>query len=143
MAKDDLLPHLYDLLQRAISTPIIERIFAFVVDIFVAAALTVVPVVGIALAPIYFFVKDILPFNGHTSFGKAVYHIRVVNIQDNAPLSRTMMFKAVVRNIIILIPLLNLVDLYYLLATGKRLVDNWIETDVVLFDESLETKDIH
>lgn len=137
MAKDDLLPHLYELLQNAISSPIIERIFAFVVDIFVAVALTVVPVIGVGLAGLYFFVKDILPFNGKTSFGKAVYHIRVVNIQDNSPLTKQMMFKAVVRNIFILIPLLNIVDLYYLLSTGKRLVDIWIETDVVSFDEAL------
>lgn len=139
MAKDDFLPHLYELIQNAVSSPIIERILAFVVDVFVIAALTIVPVLGIFLAPIYFFIKDILPFNGHTSFGKAVYHIRVVNAQDNAPLTKQMMFKSVVRNIIILIPLLNLVDFYYLLATGKRLIDSWVETDVVSFEEPLES----
>ncbi|MDO4461712.1 MAG: hypothetical protein Q4C30_04340 [Bacteroidia bacterium] len=137
MAKDDLLMHLYELLQNAISSPIIERFFAFVVDVFVMVAFTVIPVVGIVLSGVYFLIKDIVPLNGHTSFGKAVYHMRVVNTQDNAPLSKLMMFKAVVRNIFILIPFLNIVDIYFLLSTGKRLIDTWIETDVALFEETL------
>lgn len=137
MAKDDFVPYLLQLVSNALSSPIIEREIAFIVDLFVVAALTFIPIIGLPLAILYFLVKDILPFSGNTSFGKSVYHIRVVNAQDNAPLSKQFMFKAVVRNVIILIPILNIVDGFYLISTGKRLADIWVETDVVSYEESL------
>ena len=137
MAKDDFVPYLLQLVSNALSSPIIEREIAFVVDLFVVAALTFIPIIGLPLAIVYFLVKDILPFSGNTSFGKSVSPIRIVNAQDNTPLSKQFLFKAVVRNVIILIPVLNIVDGFYLISTGKRLADIWVETDVVSYEESL------
>lgn len=120
------------------------RIIAALIDMLVAAGLIILVLLVLPdffskiawLAGMaYTIVRDSLPFLGGQSVGKKVMKIRVVT-QDDEPLTGNWE-KAAVRNAILVIPFLNLVELAVLLMRdnqpdrGRRLGDDWAKTKVV------------
>ncbi len=93
----------------------------------------------------YMIVRDSLPFLDGQSIGKKVMKIRVVTL-DNQPLTKNWE-KALIRNAILVIPLLNLVELAVLLMRdgqadrGRRLGDEWAKTKVVAVMPPVEEPD--
>ena len=83
----------------------------------------------------YMIVRDSLPFLDGQSVGKKVMKLRVTTLDDQ-PLTKNWE-KALIRNVILVIPLLNLVELAVLLMRdgqadrGRRLGDEWAKTKVV------------
>ncbi|MBP5364922.1 MAG: hypothetical protein J6Y82_03250 [Bacteroidales bacterium] len=106
----------------------LEREVAFLIDIVICATIAIFPRIGFIISALYFFLKDALPFGGASSFGKSIYGLKVKDADDQPV--RHFWRKTIVRNLIIVIPILNLVDIYYFLKTGVRLADEWTSTKV-------------
>lgn len=120
------------------------RIIAALIDMLVAAGITIL---GLLVLPdflskivwlagmAYMITRDSLSFLGGQSVGKKVMNIRVVT-QDGQPLTGNWE-KAAIRNAILVIPFLNLVELAVLLMRdnqserGRRLGDDWAKTKVI------------
>lgn len=86
---------------------------------------------GIITALGYSLFKDALPYLNGVSIGKRIMGMRVVSYEDGKPLTHNYK-KAIVREIITFIPLLNLVDIAFILRSeGRRLGDEWADTIVV------------
>lgn len=124
-----LRAHACQLLANATTTRWLEREVAFIIDVIIVALLSVFPRVGFFFGLLYFLFRDSLPFGAGCSFGKSLYRLVVAN-SDSAQ-SRANWRKTLIRNIIYFIPILNLVDIYYFLRSGRRLIDIWLEIDVV------------
>ena len=107
----------------------LKRIAALVIDFFVCLAISLLPLFGWIVAIAFFCLRDALPFSGRRSFGKSVYKLRIVDSTDHA--TRLSWRKFVLRNIILFIPILNLVDIYTYATTGSRLADVWTSTEVI------------
>lgn len=86
---------------------------------------------GIIAALVYSFAKDALPYLNGVSIGKRIMGIRVVSYQDGRPITHDYK-KAIVREIVTFIPLLNLIDIAFIFrGEGRRLGDEWADTIVV------------
>ncbi len=83
----------------------------------------------------YLIVRDSLPFLGGQSIGKKAMKIKVVKLDDQ-PITGNWE-AAVLRNLILVIPLLGLIELFILLTRedkpdrGRRLGDEWAKTKVI------------
>jgi len=83
----------------------------------------------------YMLLRDSMPFLGGQSIGKKAMKIRAVTLDDK-PLTGNWE-KAVIRNLILVIPPLGLIELFILLTRedkpdrGRRLGDEWAKTKVV------------
>jgi uncharacterized RDD family membrane protein YckC len=87
--------------------------------------------VGILLALIYLLVKDALPFLNGQSLGKKAMSIRVID-NNNASMITNEYGKAISREIVQWIPLLNIIDAIMVFSdNGRRLGDKWADTYVV------------
>ena len=87
--------------------------------------------IGIFLALVYLLVKDALPFLNGQSLGKKAMSIRVID-NNTASIITNEYGKAISREIIQWIPLLNLVDAIMVFSSGgRRLGDKWADTYVV------------
>ncbi len=84
----------------------------------------------------YMLLRDSLPFLGGQSIGKKAMKIKAVTLDDK-PLTGKWE-AAVVRNLILVIPPLGLIELFILLTRedkpdrGRRLGDEWAKTKVIL-----------
>jgi len=107
-----------------------ERMMAFFIDCVISFGLGMFPKIGWIFGLIYFLLKDSLYFNKGQSFGKQIMKIRVVCTSTNESLINYPQ-KSIIRNLILLIPFLNLVEIYFFLFRTKRLGDIWSETSVV------------
>ncbi|MEO8616847.1 MAG: RDD family protein [Luteolibacter sp.] len=87
----------------------------------------------------YLIVRDSLPFLGGQSVGKKAMKIKVVTLDDKS-LSGNWE-AAVIRNLILVIPLMGLVEVFILLTRedkperGRRLGDEWAKTKVIIAPE--------
>jgi len=111
-------------------TPLFEeRLMAFVIDFVISFGLSLFPKIGWIFGLMYFLLKDSLYFNKGQSFGKRIMKLQVVTEPGHENLIKYPQ-KSIVRNLILLIPILNLVECYYFLFRTKRLGEIWSETAV-------------
>ncbi len=106
------------------------RLFAFAVDLGIAVGLSLFPRIGWIFGLIYFLFKDSMPFNKGHSYGRRLFKIKLVSKVDgqlliNAP------EKSLIRQIVLLIPLLNLYEVYLFFFENVRFGEQWSETTVV------------
>lgn len=120
------------------TAPFIERILAAVIDLIIVAGLMMLPRVGWLIALLYFLSKDSLPFLQGQSLGKHLLHLKVIILPGQDDLIRYPE-KSIIRGLVFLIPILNLVDLWFFFTRGRRLADFWTQTTVVRY--SPEDKD--
>lgn len=114
-----------------------ERLLAGLVDLVIAAGLSLFPRVGWMIGLIYLLSKDALPFLNGQSFGKKMFNLRVVVLPQLAAMTGEAE-KSVIRGLLLIIPVLNLIDLWHLITRKVRLADQWAETRVV-YNEEWET----
>ena len=87
----------------------------------------------------YLVVRDSLPFLGGQSVGKKAMKIKAVTLDDKPLVGNWE--AAVVRNLILVIPPLGLIEIFILLTRedkpdrGRRLGDEWAKTKVVIVNE--------
>ncbi len=125
----DVLARAKELLIGVITRPRIEREVALVVDLGLCLALisfpiTLVKVVGVG----YFLFRDGMAITGGQSFGKNIYDLRVVRSATKRRIGLRVSF---LRNLLTLVPILNIIDLWYFIRDGKRLYDTWLGLEVV------------
>ena len=107
-----------------------ERILAAVIDVSITFGLTLFPRIGWIFGLIYFLFKDCLPFTNGQSFGRRLFNLKVVHIKDGSSLVGNP-DKALIRQIIFFVPILNLIEVYYFLFRKKRKAELWSETEIV------------
>ncbi|MDG5799726.1 hypothetical protein QA597_05035 [Marinilabiliaceae bacterium ANBcel2] len=117
--------------------PLIERITAAIIDIIIVIGLCFFPRIGWMFGIIYHLTKDSLPLLKGQSLGKQLLNIRTLAMPQKVPLS-VYPEKSVIRGLVMLIPILNIIDAWFLLSKGYRLADKWAQTTVVFVhdDES-------
>ena len=108
----------------------LEREISFVVDMIVCLTIAIFPMYGGLLALVYFLFRDVLPIGARMSIGKSVYRLKVVDADVAKPQTPSLK-RIFVRNVVSLIPFVNLYDLYLFLLNGERLADQWSDTKVV------------
>lgn len=108
-----------------------NRILAYIIDALVGVALSFVPYVGWIAGAAYLLTRDALPFLDGQSVGKKAMNIRAVT-EEGAPLTNNW-GPALIRNVVLLIPIFPLIELIVLLTNDKkqRLGDQWAKTRVV------------
>lgn len=108
-----------------------NRILAYLIDVVIAIALAFIPIIGWLASALYFITRDGLPFLDGQSVGKKVMNIRAVT-NEGAPLTNNW-GPALIRNVVLLIPLFPLVELIILMTNPnkQRLGDQWANTKVV------------
>ncbi len=122
------MSNIRDILYGIISNPRLEREVAFLVDIIMCAALAVFPnTIGYVIAATYFLLRDNPILFGGQSFGKRIFGLRVRYKQTNSVASWRATF---LRNLLIMVPILNLIDAYKFVVNGQRLVDEWLSVEV-------------
>ncbi|SFE79829.1 RDD family protein [Thermophagus xiamenensis] len=107
-----------------------ERILAGLVDIVIAILISLFPKIGWLFGIIYLLGKDSFSFLNGQSFGKKLFHLRVIILPHNASMSGTPE-KSVIRGLVLIIPILNLIDFYHLIKYKVRIADRWAETRVI------------
>ncbi|NPA35260.1 MAG: RDD family protein [Chlorobi bacterium] len=110
--------------------PLKERFLAFCVDLGIAASLCLIPKVGWMFGLIYFLGRDAMPSLKGQSAGKKIFNIRILDQGTNEPLYLHPR-SSITRGLILLIPVVNIIDIYLLIKTGRRLADKWTETYVI------------
>ncbi len=130
MIREKLIEFARRVLDKVLTVNRLERMIAFAIDLLAIVCVSLLPPIGIILGVVYFFLRDSLPFGVNASFGKNIYSLKVITV-ENEQIRRAPWHKSVVRCLILIIPILNLVDIFYFLRDGKRLVDTWLGTDVI------------
>ena len=123
------------LLGGIVRHPRIEREVAFVIDVCISLTIAIFPhIVAIIAAAAYFIFRDCFRIAGdRMSFGKRIYGIKVVRSDgEGFPVWRT----TLLRNLFLFVPVLNIVDICFFIGKGKRLVDDWLGTDVLVGEGS-------
>lgn len=108
----------------------VERLLAGLIDLTIALGLSLFPRIGWIFGLIYFLFKDCLPFSKGQSFGRRLFNIQVKTIGDYASLVGKP-DKALIRQVVFFIPILNVIELLLFLFKKKRFGDKWSETEVV------------
>ncbi len=130
MDKKKIVSRANRVLDRALTVSSLERTIAFGIDMLGVACVLFLPPLGLVLGLAYFFFRDTLPLGIVSSFGKSIYDLKVV-IVDDGVVRRIPWHKSVVRCLVMLIPILNLVDAYRFFRYGERLVDKWLGSRVI------------
>lgn len=107
---------------------LIKRIVAFLIDMIVCIILYQFPKYGLIVSISYFIIRDSIILNGR-SFGKRLCHLYVKE-KGNKSLN-VGSSKMILRSLFLLVPILNLMDIYYLFKTEERMVDKWLGLQVV------------
>lgn len=110
--------------------PTSERILAGAVDIVIALLISLFPKIGWMFGLIYLLAKDSLSFLDGQSFGKKLFNLRTIALPHYASLTGWPE-KSIIRGLVQIIPILNLLDLYYLVSQKVRIADRWAETRVI------------
>lgn len=121
--KDYFHPYTY-------STEGIERLASIGLDLFIASGLILFPGIGWLLSITYILMADALPFLQGQSLGKHFFGLRVVHQTNLKPITRRYK-KSVIRGAVLLIPGLNLYDIYTYFSKGERIADTWAKTAVI------------
>lgn len=129
------MPTLRQMAHGLITKPRIEREAALAVDVILSLTLATFPgLFGKVACMAYFLLRD----SRGGGMGKRLYNLAVIRTADGGIVSwRT----ALLRNILTLLPIFNLVDLYRFVANGKRLTDEWLGTEVRPMGKVTETGD--
>lgn len=108
-----------------------NRIIAYIIDSLISGALWFVPFVGWIAGIAYILTRDGLPFLDGQSVGKKAMNIRAVTA-DGQPLTNNW-GPAIIRNIVLFIPLFPLIELIVMLTNPNklRLGDQWAKTKVI------------
>ena len=118
------MPTLRQMAHGLITKPRIEREAALAVDMILSLTLATFPgLFGKVACLAYFLLRD----SRGGGMGKRLYNLAVVRATDGGIVSWQ---TALLRNILTLLPIFNLVDLYRFVANGKRLTDEWLGTEV-------------
>lgn len=112
------------------STLFTERLLAGVIDLSIVLGLSLFPRIGWLFGLIYFLFKDSLGILKGQSFGRRLFKIKVVSKEDGMSLTNKP-DKALIRQIVLLVPILNLIELFYFLFRKERLGAKWSSTTVV------------
>lgn len=107
-----------------------ERLLAAIIDYSIVLGLSLFPQIGWLFGLIYFLFKDSLGFLKGQSFGRRLFKIRVISRDDGSDLSNKP-DKALIRQIVLLVPVLNLIEFYFFLFKDERLGAKWTATTVV------------
>jgi len=102
--------------------PLSERIMAGLVDIVIAVLISLFPKIGWMFGVIYLLAKDSLSFLNGQSFGKKIFNLRTIALPHYASLSGWPE-KSIIRGLVQVIPVLNIIDLYYLITKKVRIAD--------------------
>ena len=121
-----------------LQAPLTERVFAFVIDVAIVGGLCLFPVIGWIFGLLYFLLRDALPYLNGQSFGKKLMKIQVISLQEEESLMGSYE-KSALRAIVMLIPILNLIDIWFLFSTNYRLADRWAQTAVVPYSDDSES----
>lgn len=124
---------LLSLLGGVVRHPRLEREIAFVIDVCVCMTIAIFPSkLSIAASVGYFIFRDCFRLSGQRmSFGKRIYDIRVVRSEGGGFPSWRI---TLLRNLFLCVPVLNVIDIFFFAYRGRRLVDDWLGTDVVVGD---------
>ncbi|WP_062126552.1 RDD family protein [Geofilum rubicundum] len=117
-------------LTESATAPFTERIIAAFIDIIIVIGLCFFPRVGWMIGIIYHLTRDSMPFLYGQSFGKHLMQIKVIALPQKTSLTRYPE-KSIIRGLVMMIPILNIIDIWYFLTKGYRLADKWAETTVV------------
>lgn len=117
-----------NVLNNFVSAWCLERVIALALDLIICLTLAIIPMFGPGLSLLYFLIRDGLPVKQKSGFGKSIYNLHVVSAgtRRRAPIGRI-----VVRNVMLLVPLLNLYDIWCFVSTGERLADKWTNTEIL------------
>ena len=121
--------------ESLLQAPLTERVIAAIIDIAVAVGLSFFPKIGWIFGLFYFLIRDSIPFLKGQSLGKKLMKIRTITLPEQESLVNYPE-KSIIRGVITLIPILNLIDIWFLYSTGYRLADVWAQTAVVPYLES-------
>ena len=112
-----------------------NRIVAYLIDIVLTAVVSIIPFVGWIAGLAYMLTRDALPFLDGQSIGKKVMKLRAVSAEDDQPLTNNW-GPAIIRNIVLFIPLFPVVELIVLLTNDQKLPlgDQWAKTRVVQWE---------
>jgi uncharacterized RDD family membrane protein YckC len=107
------------------------RIGAYLIDVILIVLVAWIPILGWIAAPVYFLLRDALPFLDGQSIGKKIVGLRAVD-EHGAALTGNY-GPSVVRNVVLWIPFFPIVELIVLLTNKDllRLGDQWAKTRVV------------
>jgi uncharacterized RDD family membrane protein YckC len=107
------------------------RIGAYLIDVLVIIGISLIPILGWVVGPIYLLTRDALPFLDGQSLGKRAVGLRAVD--ENGASLKGNWGPSVVRNVVLFIPFFPLIELIVLLtnADTRRLGDQWGKTRVV------------
>ncbi len=108
---------------------------AFAIDIVICIGLSLFPRIGWMFGLFYFLLRDSLPFNGGQSYGRRLFNIKVVQSLDSSSLLGKHE-KSLMRHISLLIPIFNLIELYYFFFKPMRFGESWSETIITNSDQS-------
>ncbi len=114
----------------------IRRMAAFALDCFIAFLLFLFPLGGWILSLAYLLFRDALPFLNGQSAGKRFFQLRVVKKVSLRPITRNYK-RSFKRSITLLVPIVNLVDIFMYFTRGGRAGDQWADTLVI--DERYDT----
>lgn len=107
-----------------ITKPRVEREAAALVDLIFSFTLATLPGIAGSVAGVaYFLLRD----GRGNGMGKRLYGLEAVRAADGRRASWSM---AILRNLLLLVPLFNLVDVWHFFVSGRRLTDEWLGTDV-------------
>ncbi|MFT3740137.1 MAG: hypothetical protein QM786_15420 [Breznakibacter sp.] len=108
----------------------IERLASVGLDLFIGISIMLFPLGGWIIGIAYVLLRDALPFLQGQSLGKHFFGLRVVTKHNLKPITGQYK-RSIIRGAIILIPGLNLWDIYVYFTSGQRLADEWTQTMVI------------
>ena len=120
--------------ESLIQAPLMERMLAAIIDLIIAGGFCFFPRIGWIIGLLYHLTRDSLPFLNGQSFGKYLMRLQVITVPQQESLVNKP-DKSFIRGVVMLIPILNIIDVWYLFAKGYRLADKWAETAVVPYSE--------
>ena len=131
----DILDQTSPLTERRMVANDGNRIVAYLIDVVLVAVVSIVPFVGWIAGLAYLLTRDALPFLDGQSIGKKVMKLRAVTAEDDQPLTNNW-GPAILRNIVLFIPLFPLIELIVMLTNDQklRLGDQWAKTRVVQWE---------
>jgi uncharacterized RDD family membrane protein YckC len=110
--------------------PFPERFMAHAIDLVVTMGLCLFPRIGWIAGLIYYLTKEAIPGLKGQSIGKKFFDLQVVTQSSQTALTQQPE-KSILRGLVSLLPIINIVDVYYLLAGHQRLADKWAQTTVI------------
>lgn len=109
--------------------PRLDREVALLCDVALAATIAVFPsILGVVCGAAYLLLRDVLPILQRRSFGKNIFDLVVVRTADMLPAPWQLCF---LRNVLLAVPPLTIIDTLRFVLKGRRLTDEWLGTDVV------------